>query len=277
MKAHLDHYRIFCIAASERSFSRAAGQLYISQSAVSQCISQLESDLQTQLFVRSRRGVYLTKAGELLYQKVKNALSRIEQGERQLDQLLRFEEGSLHIAAGDTITSRYLLPYLEQFHIQYPKIRIEMANSYSSDMIRRIKQGKADLAFINLPYADDELIIRECLPIHDIFVAGAHFEARSSYSPAQIAALPLILLEHELLLQFASIHLGVSCVIKEFSIPELNSGIVRELTLDAPLPARGIGCAYLRSAPLSPSAAAFLALLDADENKALRIPDLCLQ
>ena len=72
MKAHLDHYRIFCIAASERSFSRAAGQLYISQSAVSQCISQLESDLQTQLFVRSRRGVYLTKAGELLYQKVKN-------------------------------------------------------------------------------------------------------------------------------------------------------------------------------------------------------------
>ena len=48
MKAHLDHYRIFCIAASERSFSRAAGQLYISQSAVSQCISQLESDLQTQ-------------------------------------------------------------------------------------------------------------------------------------------------------------------------------------------------------------------------------------
>ena len=255
--------------------------------------------------MRSRRGVYLTKAGELLYQKVKNALSMIEQGERQLDQLLRFEEGSLHIAAGDTITSRYLLPYLEQFHIQYPKIRIEMANSYSSDMIRRIKQGKADLAFINLPYADDELIIRECLPIHDIFVAGARFEARSSYSPAQIAALPLILLEknstsrrsidayfarhhialqpqieiaaHELLLQFASIHLGVSCVIKEFSIPELNSGIVRELTLDAPLPVRGIGCAYLRSAPLSPSAAAFLALLDADENKALRIPDLCLQ
>ena len=82
---------------------------------------------------------------------------------------------------------------------------------------------------------------------------------------------------HELLLQFASIHLGVSCVIKEFSIPELNTGIVRELTLDAPLPVRGIGCAYLRSAPLSPSAAAFLALLDADENKALRIPDLCLQ
>ena len=117
-------------------------------------------------------------------------------------------------------------------------------------MIRRIKQGKADLAFINLPYADDELIIRECLPIHDIFVAGARFEARSSYSPAQIAALPLILLEknstsrrsidayfarhhialqpqieiaaHELLLQFASIHLGVSCVIDVYKIQTLG-------------------------------------------------------
>ncbi|MFR9255653.1 MAG: LysR family transcriptional regulator [Merdibacter sp.] len=119
MKAHLDHYRIFCIAASERSFSRAAGQLYISQSAVSQCISQLESDLQTQLFVRSRRGVYLTKAGELLYQKVKNALSMIEQGERQLDQLLRFEEGSLHIAAGATMAAATCPTWV---CIQYPKI-----------------------------------------------------------------------------------------------------------------------------------------------------------
>lgn len=306
MKAHLDHYRIFCIAASEHSFSRAAQRLYISQSAVSQCMSQLENDLQTQLFARSRRGVSLTKAGELLYQKAKAALSMIEQGERQLDQLLRCEEGSLHIAAGDTITSRYLLPYLEQFHLLYPKIRIEMANSYSADMIRHVKQGKADLAFINLPYADEEVIIEECLCIHDIFVAGARFEASPSYSLAQIAQLPLILLEknsisrrcidahfakrsivlqpqieiaaHELLLQLAAIHLGVSCVIKEFSAPELDNGIVQELVLDAPLPPRAIGCAYLRTIPLSPSAAAFLSLLhDNSGNVTGRTIDHCLQ
>ena len=198
----------------------------------------------------------------------------------------------MRIAAGDTITSRYLLPYLERFHQLYPNVRIEMANSYSGGMIRRIKQGKADLAFINLPYADEELTIMECLRIQDIFVAGARFDALPLYTPKQIAALPLILLEknstsrrsldryfeshhivlqpqieiaaHDLLLQFASIHLGVSCVIREFSQTELNSGLVKELPLASPLPFRSIGCAHLRSTPLSPSASAFLKLLQAE-------------
>ena len=291
MKAHLDHYRIFCTAADVCSFSKAAQLLYVSQSAVSQAISQLEHDLQTQLFIRTRHGVALTKAGKLLHQNVVTGLSLIEQGEKQLAQLQHLEEGSLFIAAGDTITSRYLLPYLEKFHDLYPKIRIEMANSYSSDMIRQIKQGKADLAFINLPCpVDEDLIIKECLPIHDIFVAGAQFETKEAYTLKEIADLPLILLEknstsrifleqhfakahlslqpqieiaaHELLLQFAMIHLGVSCVIEEFSQPELKKGLVRQLHLRTPLPKRSIGYAYLRNTPLSPSASTFLKLLE---------------
>ncbi len=289
MKAHLDHYRIFCAAANEHSFSKAAQSLYISQSAVSQCIFQLEHDLHIQLFIRTRHGVSLTKAGKILYQNVSTGLSLIEQGEKQLDQLQHFEEGSLFIAAGDTITSRYLLPYLERFHVLYPKIRIEMANSYSSDMIRRIKKGKADLAFINLPFEDDELLIQECLTIHDVFVAGSQFPVKNTYSLKEITELPLILLEknstsrifldqqfskeqltlkpqieiaaHELLIQFAAIHLGVSCVVKEFSQPELKAGSIQELPLQQALPERSIGYAYLRDTPLSPSAIAFLQLL----------------
>lgn len=289
MKTKLDYYRIFYETARFASFSAAANHLYISQSAISQCIHQLEKDLNTKLFVRSRRGVELTKEGSLLFQKVESAMQSIEQGETLLARLHHLDSGSLEIAAADAITSHYLLPYLEKFHIKYPNIRIEMANSYSQHMISLVKDGKAELAFVNLPVSDEELCIEPCLEIHDIFVCGANKETKKGYSWQEIANEPLILLEtnsisrkflnskfkekhidlqpqieiaaHDLLLRFASIHLGISCVIKEFSKDELDKGVVKEMPLNPPLPARSIGCAYLQSNPLSLPAKAFLELI----------------
>ena len=104
MKTKLDYYRIFYETARYASFSTAAKHLYISQSAISQCIRQLEQDLNTALFNRSRRGVTLTKEGMLLFQKVESAMQSIEQGETLLARLHHLDSGSLIIAAGDTIT-----------------------------------------------------------------------------------------------------------------------------------------------------------------------------
>ena len=129
MKTKLDYYRIFYETARCRSFSLAAQRLYISQSAISQCIHQLESDLNAQLFVRTRKGVSLTNEGQLLFLKVESAITSIEQGEKQLDRLHHLEAGELRIAAGDTITTHFLLKYLEEYHGTNPDIRIEMANS----------------------------------------------------------------------------------------------------------------------------------------------------
>lgn len=293
MKTKLDYYRIFYETARHSSFSTAAQHLYISQSAISQCIRQLEQDLNAQLFFRSRRGVTLTKEGLLLFQKVESALQSIEQGETLLARLHHLDSGSLVIAAGDTITSHYLLPYLEQFHEKYPNIRIEMANSYSKHMLELVKEGQAELAFVNLPVTDDELCIEPCSEIHDIFVCGPEHNAKPSYTWSEIANEPLILLEnnsatrhylnekfkekhielkpqieiaaHELLIRFASIHLGVSCVVEEFSKESLAQGAIRPLTLNPPLPSRSIGYAYLKHTPLSLAAQAFLKLIQQDK------------
>ena len=289
MKTKLDYYRVFYETARFRSFSTAAQHLYISQSAISQCIQQLENDLKVQLFVRTRKGVSLTGEGKILFAKVETAIASIEQGENQLERLRHLESGELKIAAGDTITRHFLLQYLEKFHKLYPEIRIEMANSYSSQMLSLVKEGKADLAFINMPLKDDELVIEPCHEINDVFICGPNFEAKPSYSWEEAANLPLILLEknsssrrflektfkeknislnpqvefaaHDLLIRFASIHLGVSCVVEEFSTEELNSGTIRKLNLDPPLPKRSIGCAYLKNAPLSYAAKAFKDLI----------------
>lgn len=289
MITKLDYYRMFYETARFSSFSTAAQHLYISQSAISQCIHQLESELGVQLFVRTRRGVSLTNEGKLLFSKVENAINSIEQGEKQLERLKHLESGEITIAAGDTITTHFLLQYLEEFHALYPDIRIEMANSYSSQLLSLVKAGKADLAFINMPLDDDELEIEPCFEINDVFVCGPNFEQNTSYSWDEVSNLPLILLEknsssrrfldknfkekeislkpqievavHDLLIRFASIHLGVSCVIEQFSKEELEKGIIKKLPLDPPLPKRSIGCAYLKNTPLSYAAKAFLDLI----------------
>ena len=289
MKTKFDYYRIFYETARFQSFSTAAQHLYISQSAISQCIHQLESDLNVQLFVRTRRGITLTNEGKILFLKVENAINSIDQGEKQLEKLRHLESGELKIAAGDTITTHFLLKYLEDYHATYPEIRIEMANSYSSQMLNLVKEGKADLAFVNMPLSDDELIIEPCLEIDDVFVCGPDFETKESYSWEEVAELPLILLEkhsssrrfldknfkeknialnpqievavHDLLIRFASIHLGVSCVIEQFAKVELEKGIVQRLSVNPPLPKRSIGCAYLKNAPLSYAAKAFVEMI----------------
>jgi len=289
MKTKLDCYRVFYETARYRSFSTASQRLYISQSAISQCIQQLEKDLDVQLFIRTKRGISLTSEGKFLLSKVESALNSIEQGESQLEKLRHLESGELKIAAGDTITTNFLLKYLEDFHASYPDIRIEMANSYSSRMLSLVKEGKADLAFVNMPLEDDSLVIEPCLEINDVFVCGPDFDKKDSYSWEEVAKLPLILLEknsasrhfldknfkeknislnphielavHDLLVRFASIHLGVSCVVEQFSQEELNKGIIQKISLDPPLPKRNIGCAYLKNAPLSYAARAFMDLI----------------
>ncbi len=289
MKAKPDAYRIFYETARFSSFSAAAEHLYISQSAISQCIRNLEKDLQTQLFVRSRRGAVLTAEGQLLFEKVESAMQALDQGEMLLARRRHLESGSLVIAAADTITSHYLLPYLEKFHAAYPGIRIEMANSYSSHMLQLVKEGAAELAFVNLPAEEEALCIAPCLEIHDIFVAGAEYDVQDSYTWEEIAKEPLILLEthsssrryldhafalqnipltpqievaaHDLLIRFASIHLGVSCVVEEFAKESIARGLIRPLPLTPPLAPRHIGYAHLRNTPLSPAAKAFLKLI----------------
>ena len=289
MKTKLDYYRIFYETARFRSFSKAAQHLYISQSAISQCIQQIEGDLNVQLFTRTKRGISLTKEGEILLSKVESAINSIEQGESQLERLRHLESGELRIAAGDTITTHFLLKYLEDFHATYPNIRIEMANSYSSQMLTLVKEGKADLAFVNMPMDDEALVFEPCLEVNDVFVCGPDFDNDRSYSWDEVAKLPLILIEknassrhfleknfkernialtpqievavHDLLIRFASIHLGISCVVEQFAQDELDKGIIKKISLDPPLPKRSIGCAYLKNAPLSYAAKAFLNMI----------------
>ncbi len=287
----LELYRVFQEVADQKSVSGAAKVLYISQSAVSQSIKQLEEQLGVRLFIRGTRGVTLTSEGHTLYEYVHNAISLIENGEDKIAQTKALELGELSIGASDTITSCFLLEYLDAFHSLYPHVRLRVLNGTSPEVVELLKAGRVDVAFANLPMDGDSLVIQKCFDIQDVFVASAQYEIDfdRTYTPAELAKFPLILLErkantrhyvdsyfihngapatpeielgsHDLLLKLTKIGLGVSFVIREFARAYLDDGQIRELKVDPPVPKRGVGMCFLKNVTPSAACQKFLELI----------------
>ena len=151
MAVKLELYKVFKEVAEAGNITAAAQALYISQSAVSQSIKQLESDLQTRLFARNSRGVTLTADGKLLYEYVRSAIGLLETGEAKLSQTRELQMGQLTIGASDTVTSQFLLPYLDSFHRQYPAIHIQIVSGRSHKVLGLLQSGKVDIAFASTP------------------------------------------------------------------------------------------------------------------------------
>lgn len=103
----LELYRVFREVAEAGNISLAAENLYLSQSAVSQSVKQLEQQLGTRLFLRSPRGVTLTEDGRLLFEYVRSAMGLLETGEDKLQQSRTLQAGTLVIGASDTVTSQF--------------------------------------------------------------------------------------------------------------------------------------------------------------------------
>lgn len=295
MSIKLDLYKIFCEVAKLGSFSKAAKSLYMTQPAVSQAIMQLESELEIRLFTRTPRGVVLTNEGEILFEYANSAINLINVGEKKIIESKNLMAGELRIGVGDTISRYFLLPFLEEFHSKYPKIKLKVINRTTLELTDLLKSGEVDVAICNLPVKDSTLEIMELMDIHDIFVCGEKYKDRISIplSFNEIADLPLILLEpksnsrlyvekymlskgvkiepeielgsHDLLLEFARINLGISCVVKEFSKEYLKNKLIYEVKLCEEIPKRAIGVCFLKTVSLSSAATKFVQDLEIDK------------
>ena len=283
MAVRLELYRVFLEVAKQGNISAAAQILFISQSAVSQSVKQLEEQLQVRLFSRSTRGVSLTSEGKLLLEYVSHALGLLQSGEEKIAASRQLLTGELIIGASDTVTKTYLLSRLEAFHKDYPDIRIRILNGTTSMVLDYLHAGQVDIAFAS--EAPDETVysVRHCVDTHTIFVAAPDYlEFDKVYTMEEIAALPLILLErkassrvyveryfqdhgvqihpeielgsHNLLISLARIGLGVACVTEEFSLSGLSRGVIVPLKTDFEIPPRAVTMCTLQG--VTPTSAA---------------------
>lgn len=298
MITNLEYYKVFYHVAKCGSLTAAAGELSISQPAISQSIRQLEISLGTKLFARVSKGVKLTKEGELLYSYVSKGYEQIMLGEQKLAQMLNLELGEIHIGASDMTLQFYLLPFLERFHEKYPGIKVVVTNAPTPETLRNLQEGKIDFGVVSTPFEDGEEIrsikVRQ---IEDVFVAGRKFiqYKNKMLDLKELESMPIIFLEgqsstrsymeqflrknqvelkpefelatSDMIVQFALRNLGVGCVVRDFAEKYLDSGKLFELRFNQIIPKRYFCVAISNKHPLSVAAGDLLELIQKEQEE----------
>lgn len=139
---------IFATVVRAGSFSAAANRLYMTQPAVSQHISDLETGLGTILFLRGRRGVTLTEKGETLYDYALGILRLVAEAENAVTDVENLVSGQITIGATPGV-STYLLPtWVHQFRQQYPNLNVVLQTGVTSDVVTGVLEHQMDLGFV---------------------------------------------------------------------------------------------------------------------------------
>jgi len=131
MKESMDDLGAFLLVATQRSFTRAAAQLGISQPALSAKITALEARLGVRLLTRSTRSVATTEAGERLFNSIGPHFEGIASGLDELSALRDKPAGSVRITSVEHASQTILLPALATLLSDYPDITVEIINDYS--------------------------------------------------------------------------------------------------------------------------------------------------
>lgn len=291
---NLELYRVFYTVAKCGSLTKAAQELFISQPAVSQSIKQLEGQLGVSLFNRTHRGMELSAAGgKLIFKQVEDALKLLDEAENALSQIRTTPTGTIRIGATDSIFYHFLADKIAEYNIKYPAVRFELISSPSPYTINQLKEGKCDIAFVNLPMEDDDVKFYGTVShLSDIFVAGERYGdlKNEPISIKRLLDLPVIMIEEntvsrralslfldnlgvrlhpdievanwDLMIKLAIKGMGVGCIPREYCKKELEDGTLFELHVTPSLPVRGVGIALAKNVQLSFAMKEFISLFE---------------
>ena len=273
MNLNFELYKIFYYVCSYMSITDTAKHLYVSQPAITKQIRNLEQALGVVLFVRSKRGLELTDDGRKLFKEIKipvEKLLSIESKKGELPSVVR-------IIAGYSTSKNFLLKTLSKYNDIYPNVKFEVNFYPYHEAIDRLRNGKADLIFVNMknhPNRDfDGLRLKSCFDVHDIFVVHKDYQGviPSLLNILDLNQYPIIckagksvarnmieqlflekgmkfqpryeLSNNWLIEEYVKDCLGIGLVTKEYIVEELQSGELIEIPTDVPLPVRDIGYA----------------------------------
>ena len=281
----------FLAVAEERSFSRAASRLHRTQPAVSQAVAKLEAELGEVLFERSSRDGTLTDAGEVLREYASKLLNLRGEAEGALKELRELHRGRLNLAANE-YTCLYLLPLLDEFRKQNPRIKLAVQRALASRIPDEVLMHTVEMGVLSFrpddPQVRSIVVYRDELafvvnPRHALAGAGKvsirqlgaqNFIAHNIPSPQRqkvIGAfqrhkttlhmgveLPSI----EAIKRFVEMGNGVALVPALSVRTELASGALVRVTVPELQMERKLRLVYRRHATLSHAAEAFLKVVE---------------
>lgn len=156
---NLRHLIIFKAVVDTGSFTKAAKQLYITQSGVSHAIKELEQESKAVLFDRLSKSITLTPSGKLLLEKVIPILTLYHELEKELDNLE--VQAPIKVVSSITIATFWLPKILKEFKQIYPKISVEVQIVSAKDALMVLQDGKADIALVEGTVSSGPFVVKE--------------------------------------------------------------------------------------------------------------------
>ncbi len=257
---NLELYRIFYVVATCKNITKASEELNISQPAVTKHIKNLEDQLGFPLFIRTKKGVVLNEYGEKIYLKVKNALTLLDESEKEISEYKKMNKGTIKIGISTSLARKYLLKYIKEFHKKYPNIVIDISTDITKDLIKQLKNGLIDMIICKFSnYIDLELNYIKLGKTKYIFVCNENYKQllNRKVSINELVKYPLLLQKSpsnsrnsvdryfknnninveakmnigssNLLIDFASIGYGIGYVTKMYTLDELKEKKLYEI------------------------------------------------
>jgi DNA-binding transcriptional LysR family regulator len=168
-----DHrLKAFCLVVEHKSFSKAAEAKFMTQSAMSHLIKNLEDELGVKLLRRDSKSIALTPAGRVFYEHSKRILDQYKEMENGIYALTKKVKGPLHIGATPTAAD-YLLPQVfYDFSRKYPDVRIELAVSNTEKKISDVLKGEIDMGIVEGNIKNREIFLDEIAEDEIVIIAS---------------------------------------------------------------------------------------------------------
>ena len=288
MNVDLELYRVFYMVAKNKHMTKASEELHISQPAISQSIKKLEDQLGGTLFLRSNKGMELTKEGEMFYEYVKGALELIHNAENEFTSFKDLSKGEIKIGCSTTLTKLILMDTLKEFHKDYPNININITNDLTNNLINDLKVGKLDFVIFNESnIKETNLNIEKIKELKQGFIYNPDYYTDSIKSFEELNNVPLILqkeesnsrklldyialknnvrllpkmevVSQELITEFTNIGLGVGFSIIDLAKRNFNN--LKELNINKMIPKINISLATNKSVSLTYASKMFIKYL----------------
>ena len=259
-------YKIFYVVVLNKGISKGAEQLMISQPAVTQAIKNLEAQLNTTLFTRTKKGIVLTREGKELFSYIKEGMNYFLNGTNKILELKNLETGIIKIGCSTSVTENFLMPYIKKFHELYPKIEIKVVNQLTDILLKDLRNGNIDIVIGGESFKENkDLLFKQIREIKYIFIS----DKKINMSLEEILKYPLILqtlpsvgrsvfdnfvrennlkynigmevISHRLVVEFVKSGIGIGVAVKEYISDDLKNENLFEIKVDRNLPIRKIG------------------------------------
>jgi DNA-binding transcriptional LysR family regulator len=181
----LPQIEAFLEVARRQNLSRAAEALFVSQPTLTARLQSLEASLGEQLFVRTRRGMRLTEAGEAFLPYAEHAVAALADGRQRLDELRRGVAGRLVLGAPPTVSTYTLPALLARFSAAHPNVRLAVKTGTSEEVLEMVLHDQVQLGIIR-SLVHQEV---ESVPLYTdalVLIAGPGHRLASSRTGRQV-------------------------------------------------------------------------------------------